>query len=115
MKSMTAAEIEEYFGPFVQDKGLSVLSVKAEPVDEPPFDEIPLVNVRVSLEGTTTKEVFEVMESIGSALSGDLRDGVRTGLYYRDLGYEDIPVGEALLQFDNLNIQLKPEAAAPKM
>lgn len=115
MKSMTAVEIETYFRPFVEATDLSVLSIKAEPVDEPPFDELPLVNVRVSLKDANTSDVEAAMRAIAHSLSKDLADAVRPGLYLHDPDDEDVPEGEALLQFDNINIRLKPEPSVLRM
>jgi hypothetical protein len=117
MKSMTAAEIEEYFLPFVTRTDLTVLSIKAEPVDEAPMDELPLVNVRVSLEGVTAREVETAMFAIRNAVSGDLGGGVRPGLYLHDPDddADDVPEGQALLQFDDLNIHLSSNSVTPRM
>lgn len=106
MLNKTAEEIEEVLAPHLASAGISPLTVAVAPVDEPPFDDIPSARVYVSLEDMTSEEVHAAAMRFEEAFNRTFGCDVRTGYYSSELGYDDIPEGQAMIEIDMLPFTL---------
>lgn len=113
MKSLTEEQILETFEPMLTASGLKVIS-QAVTTEDAPFDEIPNVQIRVSLDGVEPKAVFEKMLEISRAYTREYGRDIRGGFYSAEIGYDEIPEGQAELNFDDLPWALD-KSVAPKL
>jgi len=108
MNSLDAEQIKERILPLIEKAGIVPVSSEVVPYDEPPFDTTPVFNVYVSLAGTSEDAVHAAMLDAERIMSKRFGESVRSGYYSHELGHDDIPQGQAMLQFDCLPFGLKP-------
>jgi len=111
MHSLDAEQIKERILPLIEKAGIVPVASEVVPYDEPPFDTTPVANVYVSLDGASEDAVHTAMLNAERIMSKAFGASVRSGYYSHELGHDDIPEGQAMLQFDCLPFSLKP---APK-
>lgn len=112
MEALTEEQIFEAFEPFIQASGLNIIS-KEIFADEPPLDEFATVSYLIDLQGQAQKVAFEAMASIAGGFNKAHRSDIRAGFYSAAIGYDDIPEGQAKLDFDDLPFVLS-RSATPK-
>lgn len=112
MSEMTAEEIGAALVQLLSECGLEALSVEVRPEGEPPFDDMPLVDLFVSLDGTTPDEVHRKMEAFRIDLNHRFGCDARTGYYSAAIGYGDVPEGQAMIEVDQLPFVLAKGTSA---
>jgi len=112
MNILDAEQIQERLAPHLAAAGIVPLSMEVVPYDEPPFDTVPVVNVYVSLAGATPQEVHAAMLKAGKVMSKAFGETIDTGYYSPEIGYDDIPAGQAMLEFGGFPFSLAPSRSA---
>lgn len=112
MDSLDEEQIQERLAPHLAAAGIMPLGWEIVPYDDPPFDTVPVVNVFVSLEGTSATEVVAAMNKAGRLMSKAFGASVDAGYYSPEIGYEDIPAGQAMIEFGGFPFSLARSAAA---
>jgi hypothetical protein len=102
---MRQDEFETEIRGLCEAAGLSVTRVEAR------TGELGLAEVDVYVAKDDAKAVHRKMQAAEKAISKHFDDDVRSGYYDAAIGYEEVPEGEAMLQFDCFfNVELE---AAP--
>ncbi|WP_327211268.1 hypothetical protein [Rhizobium leguminosarum] len=108
MTVYTPEEAAELLSNLAQAHGLEVLS--SEVVEGDFGWDVPLANLFVSAkEGY--RAVNRRMLAFEKAAMHQLGGDCRTGLYYAEIGYDDVPEGQAMIEVDCLPIVVAPSAS----
>lgn len=111
----TEAQFFEVFTPMLEQSGLTVLSTEVKSVDDDIMAELPNLTIMVSLEGTSPQDVFLVMKKLESKFNKETKSEIRTGYYDAEIGYDEIPAGQAQIDIDCLPFFLDAEPSTPTM
>lgn len=105
MSTYTPEEAAALLAQLAVDSGLGVVS--SEVVEGDFGWEVPIGNLFVSADAgykAVNARMLAFEKTAGRRLGGDCR----TGLYYAEIGYDDVPAGQALIQIDCLPITITP-------
>lgn len=111
----TEAQFFEVFTPMLEQSGLKVLSTKVKSVDDDFMAELPNLTIMVSLDGTDPQDVFLAMKKLESKFNKETKSEIRTGYYDAEIGYDEIPTGQAQIEIDCLPFFLDVKPSAPTM
>jgi hypothetical protein len=107
MNIYTPEEAASVLSDLARDHGLEIVS--AEVVEGDFGWELPVGNLFVSASdgyATVNRRMLAFEKAASHLLGGDCR----TGLYYAEIGYDDVPEGQAMIQIDCLPITVAPAA-----
>lgn len=102
---MTADEIIDAIKPHLRD--FDLIRIEVKPYDGPPMDTLPVADVFVQLGGAR-RDLVADMGRAAKAMSMAFGCEVRAGYYDAAIGYDDVPAGQAMLEFDGLPFVLDP-------
>jgi hypothetical protein len=94
MANLTVSKFERFAKIEAANLGLKVVSITTKP------DDLGLATSDIFVEKNAT--VYLAMQQLERALTRRTAQGVRLGYYDRAIGYDQVPVGQAMLQVDCL-------------
>jgi hypothetical protein len=101
MTDYTPEEAAELLSDLASTQGLEVLS--SEVVEGDFGWDVPMANLFVSAKegyGTVNRRMLAFEKAAMHRLGGECR----MGLYYAEIGYDEVPAGQAMIQVDCLPI-----------
>lgn len=108
MDSYTPDEAASILSDLAAAHGLEVLSFE---VVEGDFGwDFPIANILVSA-ANGYNSVNDRMLALEAATPGAFGGECRTGLYFSEIGYDEVPAGQALIQIDCLPFAVLPPPA----
>jgi hypothetical protein len=107
MTAYTPEEAAEMLSTLAREQGLEVVS--SEVVEGDFGWDVPMGNLFV-LADRGYGDVHDRMLAMEKAATRQLGEACRTGLYYAEIGYDEIPAGQAMIQIDCLPIAVNPAA-----
>lgn len=111
MTAYTPEEAAEMLSALAREQGLEVVSTE---VVEGDFGwDVPMGNLYVVADHGYA-DVHERMLAFEKTATRQLGGDCRTGLYYAEIGYDEVPAGQAMIQIDCLPIVVNPTQAGPR-
>jgi hypothetical protein len=107
MSVYTPEEAAIVLSDLARENGLEVVS--AEVIEGDFGWDVPVGNLFVSAPNgyaAVNSRMLAFEDAASHLLGGDCR----TGLYYAEIGYDDVPQGQAMIQIDCLPITVTPSA-----
>ncbi len=105
---MNTNEFERIVSGICQAAGLEVIRLQFRNSD------LGIAEADVFVSCTDAKAVYGKMRVAEKALTRHFAEGIRGGYYDAAIGYDDVPAGQAMLQFDCFPFSLDP-APAPAL
>jgi hypothetical protein len=110
MQTYDEATATNLIGALAEKCGMTVLETDIERSDL--LETMPIVNLHVDM--ADPHATFAAMRALEKLINETWGGQCRTGLYYADIGYDEVPHGQGLIQVDLLEFELEktPRPAA---
>lgn len=105
---MTNAEIDALLRPHLEAAGLIIIDLQVKAYDDQLMAEVPIADAYVFLPPEGAESINAKMHAAARSLSLQLGYAVRAGYYSAAIGYDDVPAGQAMLEFDDFPFALDP-------
>jgi hypothetical protein len=102
MQTLSESEALAAISELALTSGLEVVNADVERSEL--METMPILNVYVSM--VSPQRVHSDMKALEKNINAKWGGSCRTGLYYAEIGYDEVPEGQAQIQIDGLNFDL---------
>ncbi len=95
-------------GTLAKQAGLHVVTSEVERSDL--LDTMPIINLFVAMENA--EHTYALMNDLARLIDRTMGGECRAGLYYAEIGYEEVPEGQGHIQLDLLPFELQSAPSA---